>query len=930
MTDKEDPLATGAALGVLGSLGAGRTGSLVGRQLGDYRIESLIAEGGMSQVYCGVRSDGKFDRKVAIKASPVSGFNEAMRDRFMREQSVLAALNHPNVAQLFDAQVSEDGWPYIVMELVEGEPIVEYCESKHLDLEARLQLLVRVTAAVAFAHARLIVHRDIKPSNVMVNESGQAKLLDFGIAKLLEDEQRALTTDRPMTPRYASPEQLLGEPITTASDVYQLGLLMFEVLTGRPPSKDETITEAIQRAAKREPLPLDRDALDTLPSELRLIIEQCLRVEADERYPDVNALRADLEAWLGGYPVGAAGQGALYRFGKLLRRNATTAAVAAVALVAIVGGSAWYTLQLAEARDLAEQRAATSSRLLGTMSELVAETFEGLVESSTERGVGDESYIESVLADTVAVLDRELTDEDQARAELLRVRGLIDAVLGNNDQAADAMATAYALIDPVAEPERAMQLLLDRIEISFRLLDMDTARLMLDEATDLRDANRFGSGLIAHYEHQVGQVLQFEGDLEGAIAAFERAVALIESEEPVNTRLLAETYEEMAFTFTNWEKAGESLAAATQAIEILEASESPYTHRLVHPLRYAGFANLLLGNNAEARVLYERAQEIVRAAFGETHPDNIGINDSLGALAYREDRLADAAAHFEEMIRIHGIINPDDAKQLVVPKVNAAVVYTDMGRMDRAGQYHEDVLAAVSETDANFQQMRFVVRSNEAKRLFNIGDYAGAARENLAAVEVAMELHGPDHHIIARRLASLANSQIRSGDTLAARDSWRKSLALYIQNYPDKEDWIRDFQLNAWRLHNIDAGEEQVMADLRAAIQGKVDRNDIGMVFWVEWMCIYATYSMKTGDFDSARQMLDWAAVSTPKAPDHPYALLAEVVEAEYLAMMGDTEAAAARAAAAAEQIEALYPLRVDDLQRARSVARRGLSLSSR
>ncbi len=912
-------LRTGGALDVLRPE-SGADDPLEGRILAGYAIEALVASGGMGRVYRARRADGKLERDVAIKVLLSGSLSAELRARFDREQRVLASLNHPNIAQLYDARVSDDGLPFIVMEFVAGDSISAYCVDNDLAVEARLQLLAAVVDAVAYAHVNLVVHRDIKPANVLVGADGRPKLLDFGIAKLLENESD-LTRTAPMTPRYASPEQLLGQPISVASDIAQLGVLVYECLSGKALNPDETITDAIQRAAEQRALRLPSD--HGLPRELALIIEQCLRPDPNDRYRDANSLKADLEAYIDGYPVTAVGQSPGYRFRKLIARNRATSLAAAVTLLAVTAGVSWYTWQLAEARDLAERRAETTSRVLETMSELVTDTFSGLIVSSTERGAGDESYIEAVLSDASAVIERELQDEDAARAELLRVRGMLEMVLGNLEPAAAALEAAYGAIDRHEYPQRALRVLLDRIEISTRLADMETAHRMLDEARGIQDTVELSTDLSAYYQHQVGQVLQLDGSYEEAVAAFEEAVGLLEDSQSEDTRLLAETYTELAFTYSQWERHAESAEKADTAIAILEATESGVSHRLVNPLRFAGFSRLMLGETETARQHYERARRIAEAAFGEIHPDNAAIHDSLGALAYREGRYADAAAHFEQMIVINRQLSEDNLEDLVVPYVNAGLVYADMGNMAKAGEYHRLALESVDATDPSARRVEFVVASNEARRLYAVGDFASAAEWRERSTTVGKTLFGEVHHSYVRELNERSLAMLRAGRAAEAREVWDEGFRLYAELMRDEPERIEARTRLSWRFDRHEGREEEALAKLHSLIVEKVEADDLEVIYWVEWLGEYASHSIEHGDLETARQMLDWAAIGTAKAPRHPFAVYADVVEAEYLVAIGRRDEARARASSAAARLEELYPLRTEDLRRARAVLTR-------
>jgi len=353
----KDRLRTGGALDLLSAQESARASesalerTLRGRVLSGYRVGSVIGSGGMGCVLKGTRAEGDFDRVAAIKVVAATHDGSELAQRFRAEVQILASLNHPSIAQLYDAGETAEGWPYIVMEYVDGCPIDEYCLRRELSMEARVRLLRDMTEAVRFAHSRLVVHRDLKPSNALVSNSGQPKLLDFGIAKLLEGGAEGLTHPGAMTPRYASPEQLLGQPVAIASDIYQLGLLMSEVLGGCLPTAGETLTEAIQRSAEGRLIKLPAQARAALPDELVLIIEQCLRADPADRYRDASALRDDLDAFLTGYPVSAAGQRSGYRFRKFVTRNWGGVLSATLTVLALLTATVLTSLQTLEARQ---------------------------------------------------------------------------------------------------------------------------------------------------------------------------------------------------------------------------------------------------------------------------------------------------------------------------------------------------------------------------------------------------------------------------------------------------------------------------------------------------------------------------------------------------------------------------------------------------
>jgi eukaryotic-like serine/threonine-protein kinase len=343
--------------------------ALIGRRLGAYRLVAEIGRGGMGIVFAAQRDDDEFDRRAAIKILPAWSAAPVV-ERFRFERRVLAGLDHPGIAKLLDAGSTDDGMPYLVMELVDGQPIDSWCEAHRTGLRARVALVEKVCAALAYAHQRLVVHRDVKAANILVTAAGEPKLLDFGIATLLATDGAATsgltqTGHHSFTPDYASPEQIRGERVTTASDVYSLGVVLYRLLAERPPYvlRGLSTLEAIRVVCEVEPPPMytvaapERRAV--LRGDLDRIVGKALRKAPQERYGTIVELAADLRAWQEGRPVTAATQSVAYRVRRFVRRNRGKVAVAAalaLTLVAGVAATAWQARVAAEERDKAQQR----------------------------------------------------------------------------------------------------------------------------------------------------------------------------------------------------------------------------------------------------------------------------------------------------------------------------------------------------------------------------------------------------------------------------------------------------------------------------------------------------------------------------------------------------------------------------------------------
>lgn len=319
---------------------------VAGRQFGNYRVIREIGHGGMGAVFLAERDDGEFTQQVAIKIIRQAIAESELINRFKRERQILATLNHPNIAKLLDGGVSDDGLPFLAMEFVEGEAITKFAEQESLNLRERLKLFLKVCSAVAFAHRNLIVHRDLKPSNILVTKDGEPKLLDFGLAKLLDENLSNVPTQtqtafRALTPAYASPEQIRNEPITTASDIYSLGVVLYELLTDERPFHFEgkSLDEIIKTVAENEPLLPSSNKLNRqLKGDLDNIVLMALRKEPERRYRSVEQFAEDIQRHLDGLPVLARKDSFHYRAGKFIMRHRIAAAAAVIILLTVITG----------------------------------------------------------------------------------------------------------------------------------------------------------------------------------------------------------------------------------------------------------------------------------------------------------------------------------------------------------------------------------------------------------------------------------------------------------------------------------------------------------------------------------------------------------------------------------------------------------------
>ncbi len=422
------------------------------KQIGPYRLTHWLGRGGTASVYIGERNDGKFSQQVAVKILRQSLHTDFERKLFQREQQALSALDHANVARLLDGGLTSDGQPYLVMELVRGKTLLEHCQAKRLAMRARVQLFAQICDGVQAAHRALIVHRDIKPSNIVVSDQGQAKLLDFGVAKILRIEDDAIQTQTfaPLTPAYAAPEQFDGSAITTATDVYGLGMVLHELLTGvRRNRGDTTRASEILRKQKLQ------DSIETvrfLQGDIDNILRKALAAEAKERYASAGEMALDIQRFLSGQPVGAHPPSVWYRTKKFVLRNQGAVLLASLSLLGIVASGVYAMRQAIEARAQAAQAQLQAKRAEATKAFLVR-----LFEVS-EAGVARTEIpsTDMLLREGGQRVLDSLADAPSVRIELLNVIGGVQQSLGLAADAKLLAAAAVAQADQtlsVADPQ---------------------------------------------------------------------------------------------------------------------------------------------------------------------------------------------------------------------------------------------------------------------------------------------------------------------------------------------------------------------------------------------------------------------------------------------------------------------------------------------
>ena len=629
--------------------------AIEGRRLGPYHVLRAVGVGGMGAVYEAVRDDDQYRQRVAIKVVQQGIASDLSLLRFRRERQILANLAHPNIATLFDGGVTPDGRPFLVMEYVEGAPITAWCDERRLDIRQRLELFLQVCAAVAHAHKNLVIHSDIKPANILVTADGVVKLLDFGIARLIAgespDDAPVTRADvRAFTPEYASPEQIGGESLGTASDVYSLGVVLFELLAGRrpfvgrqssselaktiltstAPSPSSTVTD---EAALRRGEPAARSLARQLHGELDLITLMALRREPGRRYASVDALANDLRHHLTGFPVSARRDSTRYRLRKFASRNRGVVAFGALAVVAIITGSIAALLQ-AHAARVERDRARFEER----RASQVASFLQGVL------GAGDVSWasptripianatVAQLLDSAAHRLPHELPDEPIIRASLYRTIGR--AYLNQNrvNEAKSQLDSALSIHrrlygDDNAEAATDLYFLaptavtggLDSVEHAFG----NAIAMMRRHRPDTIDS-------YVPAIHDLGYIKSARGQLAPAETLFSSVIREEEARPSPRGALLAITYGSLGLTYWNQGKQAVGIDAMKHGVALFDSLSAPSLAELANALPTLATALVSVGRASDALPYLQRAKSVTEQVYGPKAPGLVQIGVSLG------------------------------------------------------------------------------------------------------------------------------------------------------------------------------------------------------------------------------------------------------------------------------------------------------------
>ncbi|MEM1186743.1 MAG: serine/threonine-protein kinase [Planctomycetota bacterium] len=653
-------------------LGVPRTPGRIeaGQRVGAYVLDEPLGEGGMGTVYRAHRADGSYSQEVAIKVirDPLSSAD--VEDRFVRERQVLASLRHENIARLIDGGISADH-PYLVMELIRGRNLLAYCDERNLCLERRLALFDEVCAGVQHAHTNLVVHRDLKPAHVVVGDDGRPKLLDFGIAVILDADTgtggTTQTIHRRLTPQYASPEQLAAEPVTTASDVYALGLILYELTCGRrayqvkssptgPLLPEQTPALPSKRAledregagahvaAARGVSP--RKLAQELDGDLDLIVMTALRREAGRRYPSAGALREDLRRYRDGLPIVARPDSWGYRARKFVRRNRVGVSAAAVVLLVLISAIVAVGRQAGIARAQraeAQERRSDAEAALAT-SDRVGQFLRSVLVAADPRNQGQDATVREALDAGAARIEGEFGENPEVEARVREAIGMTYRSLGVLDRADVHLTRAHDLALRTF-PNGAEA---NRMTHELGVLRLDQGRI--DEAREL------------------------------STAAFDERVA---SDGEVSARAL-ETRNVLALIALREENHDEALAHAKASTSGWSELFGPQHPTTLEYLNTQGEILFAMAQYDEAAEVFRRVYDGQSRVLGSDHPDTLITVSDLGTTLKRLGRTEEALEWQMRSLEGLGAMFPAGSLDVVIPRINIAVTLLGLERCDEA------------------------------------------------------------------------------------------------------------------------------------------------------------------------------------------------------------------------------------------------------
>ena len=801
-------------------------GLMEGDRIGPYRILHTLGVGGMGEVYLAERVDAEFEQKVAIKVVHAGSLRRGTQSRFKIERQILAQLDHPNIAHLLDGGTMPDGTAYIVMEYVDGIPIDLYCDTNRLDIPARLRLFQTVCAAVHYAHQNLIVHRDLKPSNILVTDAGVPKLLDFGIAKLLDDERAGQHTLamthadlRMLTPDHASPEQVRGGPITTASDVYVLGVLLYKLLTGVAPfviasmrlddihraicdKNPPLASHAVAAAGNTDPEVLAARGTSAgrlrrmLKGDLDNIINKAMHKEPGRRYGSSQQMSNDIQRYLSGKPVIARRDTVSYRSTKFVQRHwlPLAAVVGMVSLIVVFAATMYVQSErIAAQRDLAahlRERAELEKGRALEVSNFLVSLFK-LSDPGENRGA--QVTARELLDSGAKRLQSALQDQPETKAALLATVGAVYDSLGQFQDAVPILQQALTLEPASAERSRVDTLLeLSRAQLGAGNLPGSEAPLK--QALDLARADfgaaspETGRALWAY-----GRLRHEQGQYGEAKLLYQSGLGILEKTNAPQTDI-ASLLDDLAQVYARdqqWQLAKATYERALDIDRRLLGDDNP---RVAIHLHNLAIVAQNMGDLRQAESLYRDAIARQERAYGEEHVETARSHGNYGLLLQREGRLDEAEPQLRAALAVALKLYGPDSYNVAYARVSLGMLLHDKGDLQDAEHEYRQALAVYDKSLQPNHQWRAAALIHLARLLVDRGNPQEALNLSEQAVQIWTATSTPSNPGTAQAHAVHAYALAHLGRARAAADELASAVRVLADARGDQDIVVKRAQ----------------------------------------------------------------------------------------------------------------------------------------
>jgi serine/threonine-protein kinase len=752
--------------------------SLSGQQVGSYTVKQLIDRGGMGEVYLAERSDGEFEHQVAIKIIRTNNATEQNLKLFMKERDILAGLNHPRIARLFDGGVTQNGFPYVIMEYVDGIPINTYCKQNDCSITAKIELFCQVLEAVRYAHENLIIHCDLKPDNILVDEAGNIKILDFGISKLIEQQDGERTgneTPDPnyLTPRYAAPEQLTKQKITIRSDLYALGVIFYSLLCNNYPYNFDGFSEeeikgtiVYQKPVRPSEKAENTQVKKKLNGDLDAMVLKAMHKDPKKRYRTAAEFLEDLNNYRQELPVSAVNNSVAYLSKKFIQRHQRGVAIFVAVLATVIALSSYYTWRITQERDQARLEAEKAERI----SDFLVGLFEASEPAETK---GEPVPVQSILKEGTQKID-ELDDQPHIKSRMLQT-----------------VATVYTNLGNYKEAEQ-----------------------LFKEALDLKSELYGGKSLEAADVHnQLGVLYHKKHETQKAKPHYITALDIREKELPENDLKLAQIYSDYGalLRFTGNLDSAEVLY--NKALSIRDDKLDSNSVDIATSLNNIAVLYKEQGNLKQAEKFYLRALEIRISNHGELHPRVANTFNNLAVLYRDMGNFEQSSDYFEKTIdvrtKLYGINHAKTAQAFN----NYAGLLSDNDKLGRAEEYYRQALAIRKEVFGEQHVNTGTSHNNLANVLQNKGKLDSALVGYMNALDIYKNYFGERHQYVGIVLSNLGRTHTLSGNYLKAEEAFNNAESIISEKYDEKNTRLASVYYDKAKLE-IERGNPEQASEL--------------------------------------------------------------------------------------------------------------------